>query len=288
MSKRKVLLVMVTVLVLVFVACGQSGDEAKVTTEEPNAATATTQITPEEEIIPEIETLPMLDQLLDSNSATQNLSENFKADINLIFDMNLGNAKYTIETSGSNLAYGNAAYSDASVKMSGAYSEEAVEKQYRVYGTDGMTTEYTFNSSDNVWYKSEYFDVDDDTGYSLVGEIAEMTADDFSVIDTTSDDQYIYITASPDADFIMGSKTMFSGFGIEDIELSCVCKFVFDKNTRELVSMEFGFEYDNLLTEDMRANGIVSFSIDEFTILFVPNSTPVTVPDDVVANAVAK
>ena len=45
---------------------------------------------------------------------------------------------------------------------------------------------------------------------------------------------------------------------------------------------------DNLVTEDMKENSIASISVDEFSIMFIPNTTPVIVPDDVIANAMAQ
>lgn len=286
--RKRILIVFITMFMLALVACGQSNGESSVSLPAPDATTEAPTPT-EVPVEPEIETLPMLEQLLASNSAMNNLNDNFKSEVNLVAKINLGNAIITLKMFGENLSYEDVAYSDLSAQMeySGAI-EEQTEKQYRIYATDGMITEYTFSPIEDVWYKSEYYDVEDDTDVSLVRKIAEMSADDFSVIETTDDTDYIYITAIPDSDFASSGRMMFSGLGVEDIEFSGLCKFVFDKETQELISVEFTFEYDNRVTEDMKGNGITSITIDEFSVVFQPNTTPVTVPDEVIANAVAK
>lgn len=286
--RKRILIVFITMFMLALVACGQTNEEPPVTSPAPDATTEAPTPT-EVPIEPEIETLPMLEQLLASNSAMNNLNDNFKSEVNLVAKINLGNAIITLKMFGENLSYEDVAYSDLSAQMeySGAI-EEQTEKQYRIYATDGMITEYTFSPIEDVWYKSEYYDVEDDTDVSLVRKIAEMSADDFSVIETTDDTDYIYITAIPDPYFAMSGKTLFSGLGIEDIEFSGLCKFVFDKETQEFIRVEFVFEYDNRVTEDMKGNGITSITIDDFSIVFMPNTTPVVVPDEVIANAVAK
>lgn len=286
--RKRILIVFITMFMLALVACGQSNGESPVSLPAPDATTEAPTPT-EVPVEPEIETLPMLEQLLASNSAMNNLNDNFKSEVNLVAKINLGNAIITLKMFGENLSYEDVAYSDLSAQMeySGAI-EEQTEKQYRIYATDGMITEYTFSPIEDVWYKSEYYDVEDDTDVSLVRKIAEMSADDFSVIETTDDTDYIYITAIPDSDFASSGRMMFSGLGVEDIEFSGLCKFVFDKETQEFIRVEFVFEYDNRVTEDMKGNGITSITIDEFSIVFMPNTTPVVVPDEVIANAVAK
>lgn len=288
MRKRKSLIFFAMMLMVAITACGQSNEESPVTSPAPDATTEAP--TPTEVLVePEIETLPTLEQLLASNSAMNNLNDNFKSAVNLVANIDLGNATIVLKMFGENLSYEDIAYSDVSAQMEYSGAMEAqTEKQYLIYGTDGMITEYTFSPVENVWYKSEYYDVEDDTDVSLVQRIAEMSADDFSVLETTSDEENIYITAIPDPYFAMSGKTLFSGLGIEDIEFSGLCKFVFDKETQEFIRVEFVFEYDNRVTEDMKGNGITSISVDEFTVVFQPNTTPVTVPDDVIANAVAK
>lgn len=287
MNKRRNLIVIITVIMLVLAACGQSNDKAPITDKTTDVTTVPTPT--EVPIEAEIETLPMLDQLLTSDSSMQNLNKNYKAEVNLAFDMVYGNVPLSIRSSGENLSYEDVAYSDLSVKMEYAGAiEEQSEKQYRVYSTDEMITEYTFSPVENVWHKSEYYDATDDEDISLVRKIAEMDADDFSVIETTSDDKNIYITAIPDPKFAIDGTAMFSGFGVTDIGFSGMCEFVFDKETKEFVSMEFRFELDNPVTEDMKENGIASITIDEFSIVFMPNTTPVVVPDEVIADAVAK
>ena len=115
-----------------------------------------------------------------------------------------------------------------------------------------------------------------------------MDPEDFSVVETTSDDENIYITAIANPDLDLEGMDLFSVFGVEDIEFNITCNFVFDKDSHELVSMELICEYGDLVSEDMRESGIKSISIDEFTVLFVPNNTPVTVPEDIIANAVVE
>ena len=286
--RKRILIVFITMFMLALVACGQSNGESPVSLPAPDATTEAPTPT-EVPVEPEIETLPMLEQLLASNSAMNNLNDNFKSEVNLVAKINLGNAIITLKMFGENLSYEDVAYSDVSAQMEYSGAMEAqTEKQYLIYGTDGMITEYTFSPVENVWYKSEYYDSEDGADMSLVQRIAEMSADDFSVVETTSDEENIYITAIPDPYFAMSGKTLFSGLGIEDIEFSGLCKFVFDKETQEFIRVEFVFEYDNRVTEDMKGNGITSISVDEFTVVFQPNKTPVTVPDDVIANAVAK
>lgn len=286
MRKRRIMLIIAAMLTLALVACGQSNEETPVVEETQDVSTAPTPT--EVPIEAEIETLPMLDQLLASDSCVQYLNKNFKSTMNLAIDMDYGNTPISIKMTGENLSYENTSYTDVSLKMEYMGIEEANEKQYSVYDTDGMITEYTFSPIDNVWYKSEYFDVDDGNDVSLVRRIAEMDADDFSVIETTSDDENIYIATIPDPKFAIDGAKLFNVFGVEDIEFGGICKFVFDKDTKELVSIEFLFELDNLVTEDMKENSIASISVDEFSIMFIPNTTPVIVPDDVIANAMAQ
>lgn len=288
MRKRRSLMFLAMMLMVAITACGQSNGESPVTSPAPDATTEAPTPT-EVPVEPEIETLPMLEQLLASNSAMNNLNDNFKSAVDLEVDIDFGDANILIKMFGENLSYEDVAYSDVSAQMEYSGVVEAqTEKQYRIYGTDGMITEYTFSPVENVWYKSEYYDSEDGADVSLVRRIAEMSADDFSVVETTSDEENIYITAIPDPYFAMSGKTLFSGLGIEDIEFSGLCKFVFDKETQEFIRVEFVFEYDNRVTEDMKENAITSISVDEFTVVFQPNTTPVTVPDEVITNAVAK
>ena len=288
MSKKRILFVIITVLVFVFVACGQSKGEFPVTSPAPDVTTEAPTPT-EVPVEPEIETLPMLEQLLASNSDRSNLNENFKSGVNLVANIDFGEERISIKMFGENLSYEDVAYADVSAQMEYAGAVETqTEKQYQIYGTDGMITEYTFSPVENVWYKSDYYDTEDGEDVGLVRRISEMSADDFSVVETTSDEENIYITAIPDPYYAMSGKTLFSGLGIGDMEFSGLCKFVFDKETQEFVRVEFAFECDNRVTEDMKENGITSISVDEFTVVFQPNTTPVTVPDEVVVNAVAK
>ena len=288
MRKRKSLIFFAMMLMVAITACGQSNGESSVSLPVPDATTEAPTPT-EVPVEPEIETLPMLEQLLASNSDMSNLNENFKSGVNLVANIDFGEERISIKMFGENLSYEDVAYADVSAQMEYAGAVETqTEKQYQIYGTDGMITEYTFSPVENVWYKSEYYDSEDGADVSLVRRIAEMSADDFSVVETTSDEENIYITAIPDPYFAMSGKTLFSGLGIEDIEFSGLCKFVFDKETQEFIRVEFVFEYDNRVTEDMKENGITSISVDEFTVVFQPNTTPVVVPDEVIANAVAK
>jgi len=165
--------------------------------------------------------------------------------------------------------------------------EKTSEKKYTVIDAENETsTEYSFNAEEDTWYKTEsdYFG-DSAIANGMMGDFSDMSADEFSVVETTTDDKNIYIIATVSPDLNLDAMDMFSEIGLEDLEFNVTCNFVFDKATHAFVSMELRFEYGDLVTEDMKANGVKSVTIDEFVIKFMPNTTPVSIPEDVIANA---
>ncbi len=297
MSKKRWILFVVTLLMFALVACGQSDNEAPTATEAPTEKvepTATPTVVPTEApVVEEPETIPTLEELIAINADTQNLSQNYKIDLKLAFDMEFESdgvtAGISMNMDGENLSYENVSYSDVSVDMNFLGLEQKTrEKQYIINDIDGNTTEYTYSAEEDVWYKSEYVDLDADTVDGLMGDFFDTEADEFTVTETTSDDKNIYITAIVSPDWDLEGMDLFSGLGMENIDFSVTCNFVFDKVTHVLVSVEIVCEYGDLVSEDLRENGVKSISIDEFTVLFMPNNTPVSVPEDVIANAVVE
>ncbi len=310
MNKRMWIFVLAAVLMLALAACGQSDNEAPVTTEAPTATTAptpTTEPTPTATMAPTAtaalveteqeepvvtETVPTLQELLAFNADMQNLSRNYKADIKLAFAAEFEGDGFTAELSmkmlGETLSYENVSYSDTSVDMSFFGVEEKTnEKQYIVIDEENNTsTEYTFSAEDDAWYKTEsgYFG-DGALDNSMMGDFSNMDTDEFSVVETTTDDENIYITATVSPDLDLEAMDMFSELGLEDMEFGISCNFVFDKETHAFVSMELICEYSDLISEELKENGVKSISIDEFVIKFMSNTTPVSVPEDVIANA---
>ena len=274
-----------------------TSDEAKAEVTEPVVTEpvvtepAVTEPDVQEPDIPE--TIPTLEELIAFNSDTQNLSQNYKVDLKLAFGMEFESEGVTEGISmnmvGENLSYENVSCSDISVDMNFMGMEQVTnEKQYTITDIDGMTTEYTYSAEEDVWYKSEYVDFEEDTVDGLMGDFLDTEAGGFSVVETTNDDENIYITAIVSPDLDLEGVDLFSGLGMENIDFSATCNFVFDKATHVLVSLEIVCEYGDLVSEDLRENGVKSISIDEFTVLFMPNNTPVSVPEDVIANAVVE
>ena len=182
MSKKRWILFVVTLLMFALVACGQSDNEAPTATEAPTEKvepTATPTVAPTEAPVEEEpETIPTLEELIAFNSDTQNLSQNYKVDLKLAFGMEFESEGVTEGISmnmvGENLSYENVSCSDISVDMNFMGMEQVTnEKQYTITDIDGMTTEYTYSAEEDVWYKSEYVDFEEDTvvSHDLVLEV---------------------------------------------------------------------------------------------------------------------
>ena len=73
----------------------------------------------------------------------------------------------------------------------------------------------------------------------MMGDFSDMDADEFSVVETTSDDENIYITATVSPDLNLEAMDMFSELGLENMEFGISCNFVFDKeiNDRNIISL---------------------------------------------------
>ena len=229
---------------------------------------------------PAEETLPTLEELIDFNSDTQNLSQNYKAEMNMVFSIGFGDtpdSMLSMDVNAKALSYENVSSSDVFMVMElMGTKEETQEKEYIVKGADGLKIEYTYYEDEDTWYKTEYVEVEDEDDDSLVGGISELDASQFNVLETTSDDDNIYITATAGSDMELDGMDIIGSFGVDNVDFTITCEFVFDKDTHQLVSMKLICEYGDIPSEDLAENGITSISIDEFEVIFMPNNTPVS------------
>lgn len=159
--------------------------------------------------------------------------------------------------------------------------------EYMIANKDtGIATTYSYDSEEEQWYVSESMYIDsDDIDVSFI-TTDDIDLEDLTEIVITADDKYYYVEAKA----VAGSETDGFGFtdgmGFGDFDTDTTIKFKLDKNTYALVSMDAVCAFD---TENIDASafeeGISSMTMEDLVIHFELNTTPITVPDDIIKSA---
>lgn len=257
--------------------------------EESLKPTATPEPTP---TTAPVENMPTLEELIANSGNVGSPKDNFYMTVKFAADVVYEEDDMTIPM-GVNIdaemrGYEGSSYTKTYLAMTYLGKTEAEDVlEYMIADKDaGTATTYSYNSEEEQWYVSESLYIDsDDIDVSFI-TTDDIELDDLTDIVITADDKYYYAEAKA----VAGSETDGFGFtdgmGLGDFGTDTTIKFKFDKNTYALISMDAVCAFD---TENMDAStleeGISSMTMEDLVIHFELNTTPITVPDDIVKSA---
>lgn len=240
-----------------------------------------------------VEKMPTLEELIANSGNVGSTKDNFYMTVKFAADVAYEEDGMTIPM-GVNIdaemrGYEGSSYTKTYFAMTYLGKTEAEDVlEYMIADKDaGTATTYSYNNEEGQWYVSESLYIDsDDIDVSFI-TTDDIELDDLTEIVVTADDKYYYAEAKA----VAGSETDGFGFtdsmGFGDFSTDTTIKFKFDKNTYALVSMDAVCVFD---TENIDASaleeGISSMKIDDLIIHFELNTTPITVPNDVIKSAI--
>lgn len=258
--------------------------------EESLKPTATPEPTP---ITAPVEKMPTLEELIANSGNVGSPKDNFYMTVKFAADMVYEEDGMTLPM-GLNIdaemrGYEGSSYTKTYFAMTYLGKTEAEDVlEYMIADKDaGTATIYSYNSEEEQWYVSESLYIDSDEIDVSFITTDDIELDDLTEIVITADDKYYYAEAKA----VAGSETdgfgFTAGMGLGDFGTDTTIKFKFDKNTYALVSMDAVCAFD---TENMDASaleeGISSMTMEDLVVHFELNTTPITVPDDVIKSAI--
>lgn len=134
-----------------------------------------------------------------------------------------------------------------------------------------LRTEYECQE-DGSWLKSTYayFELEDEESEDALDNPFESLFD--AVV--TADDNFYYVKGDFKGEDVEG---LLDGLGMGDSGMSAFCEMRFNKNDKKIVDITIAFKLGEIKSEE----GTVS--IDEFAISVKQNTTPIVIPEEVLA-----
>ncbi len=245
-------------------------DDKKDAEEEPQATA-----TPEPTATPTPEVLPTVDELFDANEGM--FLDKTKITMKFAYKGPMEYGDMTMEMDAELLSYENISYEKSKIKMSVVDEAMGIDVTENMDGEayyvddeeTSIRTEYSFDTENQVWVKSQYAYVEADSeGYE-----DDFPVDEMSDIKITCDGDMYYLTG------IVGYNMWgdAASLGIDGLELgSTACEFKFDKETKKVISVDFVVKFD---TQGMEEN----VTVDDWVVVLENLEEPIVIPEEVLA-----
>lgn len=280
--KAKKLLALLLLVLMMFAAVGtmagcggKDGDDKQVENrdedddkkdkEDKPEATAT----PEPAATPTPAVLPTVEELFNANKDM--FEENMKMSTTFAYkapteygEMAMDMAVTLLRNDG--ISY---EYSEVMISMMG-FTESLKSETYYVDDKDSsMRTEYSFDSDNSIWVKSEYAYI------AAEDDLQDFPYESMTDAEVTQDDAFYYVKGVVEEVENLGDV---DSLGVDGLEMNNVsCAFKFDKKTKSVVSVEFVYKFE---IEDVEGEDV---SIDDMLVLIETCEEPIVIPEEALA-----
>lgn len=232
--------------------------------EEPKATA-----TPDPTATPTPEVLPTVEELFDANKDM--FEENMKMTTTFAYNTSTEYGEMAMDMDvvllrNDGISY---EYGEVMVSMLGVTESLKSEAYYVDDEDSAMRTEYSFDSENSIWVKSEYAYI------ATEDDLQDFPYESLTDAEVTQDDAFYYVTGVVEDVESLGDV---DSLGVDGLEMSNVsCVFKFDKKTKSVVSVEFVYKFD------MDGVDGESMSVDDLLILIETCEEPIVIPEEALA-----
>ena len=248
-------------------------DEEKDTEDEAEDAEATA--TPEPTPTPEV--IPTAEELMKANMDC--LDDKIKAIVQVAYEGTDGTDKVAMKVKASISKYENVEYQDTEIffEMMG-YSDTSCEEVYYVDDEEsGMRTEYSYDTENETWVKSEYAYIDMEEEEE---DSEEDPLEGLANINVTKDGNFYVLTGELNKELASEAGTM---MGMDEVAVAdATCDFKFDAATKRLIGAEYVIRFNPLEMDGATIN------MDDCVCVIEVLTEPIVIPEEVLAAEIAE
>lgn len=232
---------------------------------EESQATAT----PEPTATPTPEVLPSVEELFEANKDM--FEENMKMTASFAYNAPTEYGEMAMDMDMVLLCYDDISYECGEVTISMMdFTETMKTETYCVDDRDsGIRTEYSFDSENSIWVKSQYAYIAAEDG------LQDFPYETMKDAEVSKDDAFYYVTGVVEDVESLGDA---DSLGVDGLEMGAVsCVFKFDKKTKDVVSVEFAYKFD------MDGVDGETVSVDDFLVFVETYEEPIVIPEEALA-----
>ena len=296
--KAKKLLAMLLLVLMMFATVGtmagcggnDSGDDKKVEKQDKDDDKKDTEKEPEATEAPEAtkapeatetpapteapEVLPTAEEIFDANKDMFDGKMKMSAEFAYTGESEYGEMEISLDME--MFYYDDVTYECGEVTVSILDITETIYTEtYCVNDADsGLTTEYSYDSENEMWVKSEY-------AYVAVEEEKEdFPFDSMKDVEITAADGYYYLTGVLDDAELWGDTDSLGVDGLEIGTMTCTLKC--EKDTKKAVKAEIVYKFDLEAVEG------ATVSADDMKLVVERLTSPIEIPEEVLAAELAE
>ncbi len=281
--KTKKLLAMLLLALMMFATVGtmagcagkDGGDDKQVETQDKDDDQKDTEIEPEATATPEPtatptpEVLPTAEELFGANEDM--FDGKMKMSTKFAYKLPTEYGEVAMTMDAEILNYENITYESSKSTISLMDTTENMSSEiYYVDDEDSaIRTEYSFDSENEVWVKSQY-------AYVALDEDEEaFPFEAMKDVEVSQDGAFYCVTGVLDDAESMGDA---ESFGMEGMEMGTMsCTFKFDKETKKIVVAEIDYKFD------MEGLGEETISVDGLSVVIEGLEEPIVIPEEALA-----